>query len=173
MQVDTNNMPNSLIVVFGLPGTGKTTFAKALAAHLNWPHFNTDVIRSELGKRQEYDEPTKAWVYAQLLERTATELEKGRGVVLDGTFYTEDLREACRNLAAHYKRPLRWIQVSASEDVIRERVSGPRPYSEADFQVYQKIRDRFEPMKEPALKLSSDAMQLPEMVVRAMKYLFQ
>ena len=44
-----------LLVVFGLPGTGKTTFARALAARLGLPHFNTDIIRAELGRKQQYE----------------------------------------------------------------------------------------------------------------------
>ena len=160
-----------LIVVFGLPGTGKTTFANALASRLGWAHYNTDIIRSELGKRHQYDEATKAFVYRQMLERTASELEKGKGVVLDGTFYREALREPCRELAEEYNMTLKWVQVLASESVIRDRVTGPRAYSEADFGVYLKIKEQFEALDEHALKLSSDTMQLATMIDRTLKYL--
>jgi len=33
------------ILVFGLPGSGKTTFAKQLTAETEVPHFNADEIR--------------------------------------------------------------------------------------------------------------------------------
>ena len=33
------------ILVFGLPGSGKTTFAKQLTANTKIPHFNADEIR--------------------------------------------------------------------------------------------------------------------------------
>jgi adenylate kinase family enzyme len=33
------------ILVFGLPGSGKSTFAKQLTAETNIPHFNADEIR--------------------------------------------------------------------------------------------------------------------------------
>jgi len=34
------------ILVFGLPGSGKSTFAKQLTADTNIPHFNADEIRA-------------------------------------------------------------------------------------------------------------------------------
>tara|TARA_R110000868_G_scaffold89595_2_gene249367 strand:+ start:542 stop:928 length:387 start_codon:yes stop_codon:yes gene_type:complete len=34
------------ILVFGLPGSGKTTFAKQLTAETDMPHFNGDEIRA-------------------------------------------------------------------------------------------------------------------------------
>ena len=39
------------ILVMGLPGSGKTTLATALAAKLQCPHFNADEIRNELTQR--------------------------------------------------------------------------------------------------------------------------
>lgn len=38
------------LLIFGLPGSGKTTLAKNIKTYLNWPHFNADEIR------QQYDD---------------------------------------------------------------------------------------------------------------------
>lgn len=38
------------ILVMGLPGAGKTTFAKALAAELRCAHFDADDIRANINK---------------------------------------------------------------------------------------------------------------------------
>jgi predicted kinase len=162
-----------IVVVFGLPGTGKTTFAKALSRELDWLHLNTDVIRAELGKKQQYDERTKGYIYKKLQDRTSRELEMGRGAVLDGTFYKESLRDSLRELGERHGIPLKWIQVSAAEGVVRERVSRERPYSEADFKVYKKIRQAFEPLQEPCLKVLSDRETLPEMIRKAKVFITQ
>tara|TARA_Y100000004_G_scaffold78398_1_gene88259 strand:- start:515 stop:943 length:429 start_codon:yes stop_codon:yes gene_type:complete len=37
------------ILIFGLPGSGKTTLSKELAYRFNFPHFNADVMREWYG----------------------------------------------------------------------------------------------------------------------------
>jgi DNA polymerase III delta prime subunit len=38
------------ILIMGLPGTGKTTLAKALSPRLNAPHFDADLVRANINK---------------------------------------------------------------------------------------------------------------------------
>ncbi len=160
-----------LLVVCGLPGTGKTTFASALSAHLGLPHINTDIIRAELGKKGKYDPLSKSAIYEQLLRRAGEELQNGKGVILDGTFSREAFREPFARLGRALGIPVKWIEIRAGEDVIRRRVAGPRPYSEADFEVYQKIRGEFEPLKGDVLRLHSDSGELSGMITRALEFL--
>ncbi|MGA9238240.1 AAA family ATPase [Robiginitalea sp.] len=160
-----------LLVVFGLPGTGKTTFARALAERLGLLHFNTDIIRAELGRKQQYDLRDKSFIYTRMLERARGELQKGKGVILDGTFYREIFRNPFAELGRELGIPVKWIEVTAGEDVVRKRVSVARPYSEADFDVFQKIRKEFEPLKVKALQLHSDTEDLPEMIEKTVEFL--
>lgn len=163
----------SLVVVFGLPGTGKTTVARALSGELGWMHLNTDVLRTELGKRQQYDEQTKAGIYKQILDRSERELENKKGVVLDGTFYKGALREPFVQLAGRFGIPLKWIEVVAAQEVVRNRVGRKRPYSEADFQVYKKIKNEFESLKESHLIVFTDREELPEIIRKSIRFINQ
>ncbi|HQU60481.1 MAG TPA: AAA family ATPase, partial [Saprospiraceae bacterium] len=69
-----------LVVVLGLPGTGKTTFARMLAQRLGALHFNTDIIREELGLKGQYGEVAKQRVYQSMEARARAALQKKQAV---------------------------------------------------------------------------------------------
>ena len=119
-------------------------------------HLNSDLIRNELGLRGRYSRQDKELVYDILLDRAREALRAGRQVIVDGTFYKNGLRAPFENLAAECRVPLFWVEVKASEEALRDRLSRPRVDSEADFAVYEKIRDQFEPLTEYRLMLSTD-----------------
>jgi hypothetical protein len=162
-----------LIVIFGLPGTGKTTFATVLSNHLGLKHFNTDIIRSLSGKSQQYDEKNKASIYDDMLHLTRLEFEKGKSVIVDATFYKEKLRKRFKVLAQEYDVTVKWIEVCAGEEVVKKRISKKRRYSEADYTVYQMIKSQFEPMKEEYIQLFSDQEEIPGLIEKAIKFIKQ
>jgi len=150
-----------LVLIAGLPGTGKTTVAKAFAKQCGAVHLNSDTLRLELGLMGHYSPEDKEKVYASLLERARTALLAGKQVVVDSTFFSEKIRAPFQALATSCGVPLRWIEVKAAERTLRQRLSHPRPDSEADFSVYEKIRDQFEPLPEDRLILDTD-LETPE-----------
>lgn len=163
--------PPLLIAIFGLPGTGKTTVAELLAQHLGTKHFNTDKVRNRIDKREQYDEENKDLVYDKMLELTKSEIEKGKNVIVDGTFYKKKLRMRFMELANSYDAPVKWVEVCAKEETVKKRVSKTRRYSEADYAVYQKIKTEFEPMEEFHIQLFSDLEEPSDMVKKAIKFI--
>lgn len=166
-----NRERQRLILIFGLPGTGKTTFAEYVSQTLGIAHFNTDVIRSNAGKRGQYKETDKASIYDELLRLAGAELRQGRSVIIDGTFYKSKLREPFEALGRQHHVTTLWIEICAAEAVVRERVSKKRAYSEADYAVYRKIREEFEPPEEDRLQLYSDRDSLEVMLGKTLEYM--
>lgn len=162
-----------LIMVVGLPGTGKSTFARELAQAIDGNHFNTDMIRDNLNLRGSYDKESKQRVYDELLLRTEETLKSGGIAIVDGTFYLRSLRKTFIDLAEKTGKPIQWIVLEASECVIKARVSQKRTYSEADFEVYKTVKEQYEPIEEPHLTLKSDEQQLSDMVAETKAYLLQ
>ena len=160
-----------VIVIFGLPGTGKTTVARRLAQGLGIRHFNTDKVRDSMDKRDEYGESDKALVYAKMLDLTKSEIEEGKNVIVDGTFYKKKLRSPFMELAHGYGASVKWIEVCAEEETVKKRVSEQRRYSEADYAVHQKVKKEFEPVEEPYIQLFSDLEDSPELVEKAIQFI--
>lgn len=160
-----------MIIITGLPGTGKSTLARALADSIGSRHLNTDVIRGELGMRGQYDAKSKEAVYEELLKRAGELLEEGQSVIIDGTFYKKNLRNRFLELARRRQKSIRWIELRASEETIRQRVREDRPDSEADFEVYKKIKAIYEPLERGHLLLWSDELTVEEMTKRAKDFL--
>lgn len=160
-----------IIVVFGLPGSGKSTFAAALAEAIDGAHLNTDRVRQALGEQGKYSDAAKIDIYRRLFEMASEALDHQRNVVLDGTFYTAALRSEVTALAREHDLPVHWIEITAPEETIRSRVSHKRKYSEADFEVYRKVKSAFEPLSVAHLQLDSEQLDIDEMISRARSHL--
>lgn len=158
-----------IIIVCGLPGTGKSTFAEALAAAIGAPHLNTDRVRDALGRRGHYSPEAKVGIYEALLDETRKALASEEHVVVDGTFSKKELRDPFLALAREWNLKVQWIEITAPEEIVKRRVSQKRAYSEADFAVYQKVKAEYDSLPEDRLVLDSVSTPIDKMVARARK----
>ncbi|MBI1727828.1 MAG: AAA family ATPase, partial [Candidatus Rokubacteria bacterium] len=78
-------------------------------------------------------------------------LGSGRGVVLDATFGSRALRGRARELATRHRRPFRFVEVTADEatlrDRLRRRASAPS-VSDATEDLFDRLRAEFEAVVE-------------------------
>ncbi len=140
-----------LILVCGLPGTGKTTVAKKIADKTKSFVFNTDIVRKELFEKPKYTKKEKELIYNLLFEMTEKFLKSAKNVVLDGTFYKKELRERVRKIAENMNSDFHIVEVVCDEKILKKRMgkrTKKRTPSDADFEIYKKIEKEFEPIRE-------------------------
>ena len=161
-----------IIIVIGLPGTGKTTFSRALAEKIGAINLNTDIIRDRLQLRGQYDRNTKRIIYENMQLEAARAVRQNKHVVVDGTFYKQRLRDSYQVFASKNRVGLKWIELKAKEATIKSRVDKKRTYSEADYEVYLKVKALFEPMKKDCLNLWTDGeADLKKLLRKAVQHL--
>jgi predicted kinase len=157
-------------MISGLPASGKSFFAQALRDKISARYLSSDVIREQLKLRGQYDERIKKRVYDEMLRRAQEYINEGQDVILDASFYKEGFRNPFIQLAKDRQIELSIIVIKAHEDVIAERMKEKRKYSEADFEVYLKLKEEYEPIKEDHLTLWSDSVTIKEMLNKAINY---
>ena len=159
-----------IAIVFGLPGSGKSHFASWFANLVDADYISSDRLRKEIHIAGNYSDQEKMTVYNEMLEQMKTSLRKNSNLVIDATFYKEGIRKKFMREAGG-AGDIVFIEVRADETTISERLKRKRAFSEADFEVYKKIKDQFEPMEQPHLVLQSTNDNLPDMLQKAMIYL--
>jgi aminoglycoside phosphotransferase family enzyme/predicted kinase len=100
-----------LVLVGGLPGTGKSTLATGLARIRRWPVLASDVVRKQLAGLEPlapapasfgtglYRAEATAETYAELLDRAGDLLRGGHSVVVDASWTSRCWRDAAAEVA--------------------------------------------------------------------------
>lgn len=132
-----------LIMMYGLPGAGKTYFAAELAKTMNAAHVQADRIRYELFEEPRYDKQEDE-IVDHLMQYMAEEfLSAGVNVIFDINANRLVKRRALRELARKHKAEslLVWLQIDqesaiqriAHRDRRRNNDKYARPYTKATF----------------------------------------
>lgn len=130
--------PPVLAAVGGLSGTGKTSFARAVAPALGASPgavvLRTDEVRKRLMKVGPTTPVDRRFYTPELLDRTYDEmfanaraaLKAGRAVVLDATFIDPPLRARAERLADECGAPFHGAWLDAPTPVLEARVAARR-----------------------------------------------
>ena len=150
-----------LVLVGGLPGTGKSTVAQGVASELGYALLRSDVVRKERfgldpGARAAapfneglYSPGVSAATYHAMLERARLALQMGRSVVLDATWSDREQRQAAHTLASATSSDVVELRCTLPTRLaaarIRARASDSDDPSDATEEVAAELAARFAP----------------------------
>ena len=168
-----------LVLIGGLPGTGKSTLAAALADRLPVVVLRTDELRAGHAEQGgaygqgRYAPTAVAENYRVLLDQAAPLLRSGESVVLDGSWSRNDLRSLAAELARETLSDLVELHCVAPTSITNARIAerarrGDDP-SEATPMVAEAMAASFDAW--PAASIVDTSRSLDEAVAEALRAL--
>ena len=137
-----------IVIVCGLPGVGKTTFAKKLAPLINATVLSTDKIRKELISSPTYEKEERRLIYDVMILSAKYLHNSGANCILDATFNREDSRTEVKKKLGIQGREFFVIECTCPENVIISRLKERKnDCSDAGVEVYQKMKKIYEYVK--------------------------
>jgi len=167
-----------LVIMAGLPGTGKSALARGLASRLGAVRLDKDEIRAALFPPEliEYSREQDDFCM-QVLLQTAEFLLRRRPnqiIIIDGRPFARGHQlKAVFDFANRAGTSWKVIECRCSEETIRQRLerdAKAHPAANRNYALYQALRDDFEPIPEPKLVLDTER-SLGNVVEDCLRYL--
>lgn len=165
-----------IILMAGLPGTGKSTLAQALAARIGGVVLDKDRIRPALFPIEEIEYSTEQDDFCmEIMLQTAEYLLKrdpSRFLFLDGrTFSRRYQIERVIDWAASHRQPWRTLECVCRDETARSRLGsgGQHPAGNRDFPLYLSVKERFQPISICKAVIDTDR-ELQECLMQAETY---
>ncbi|MGH9524873.1 MAG: AAA family ATPase [Terriglobales bacterium] len=150
-----------LLIMAGLPGTGKSTLAQAVAKKTGAIVLDKDSLRAALFPPNliEYTREQDDFVVRVMLKVAGWILRRdaAAAVILDGRPFAKKYQlDQVVNFAEWIKSAWRIVECTCDEDTARERLaSAEHPAADRDYELYRRVKGEWEEITRPKLVVHS------------------
>lgn len=175
--VKSNLGPNTLLITCGLPATWKTETSEEISKIKGYPILRSDLIRLEVLKNEDVFDAKVAGnmtkrlsVYDEVFRRADDLAGKSKkGIILDATFVTQDLRRRAAEIAAKNSMTFVILQTSCSEEVsiarLQRRTKEKYESNALTVEAYLANKKKFEPVDVDDLKKKYPKLKITHLTV--------
>jgi len=175
VMTDIAKITSTLIVLSGLPGSGKTVLAESLSRALSVPLFSIDPIEAAICRAGFTKAETSVAAYEVAQALADEHLRLRHSAIVDAVNPVEAPRAAWRNLAAKHRVPLKIIEcVCADETMHRQRIESRVNSIAGTHKVtwarLLQRRAEYEAWTDQRLVLDTSRTSPPQLLAQALNY---
>ncbi len=153
----------AMVVLIGLPGSGKSHLARAIAARVSAVVLDIDALRGALFEDPKHTAREHGRLFPALHTLIDRLLAQQITAIVDATNLKETNRKPYDKIAAKHGAKVLLVRVWARTPVIRRRlltrVASPDPadHSTATLEVYERMRKGVQRVRQPHIRVDTSA----------------
>jgi predicted kinase len=174
--VKTKFGPKTLLITCGLPATWKTETSAEVAKIKGYPILRSDLLRLEVLKGEDVFDAKVAGnmnkrlsVYDEMFRQADDLAGQGKGIILDATFVTQELRRRAAEIAAKHGMTFVILETSCPQEVsvarIQKRTKEKYESNALTVEAYLANKRKFEPVDLDDLKTLHPKLKIVHLTV--------